>query len=222
VPFEGFDVEAEPERRKDLQVFGIARVPATIMGDRFVHGWNPKALAELVGASYGERKQLAPAELAALLDRVLAATQRAMRQIPREHLGMKKPGRDRTVHQLGFHVFRISASFVDTREQGYLSADVFEERAPAEMVDGEAVARYGDTVRRRIADYVTRPAWCDGTVDTYYGLQGTHDFMERTTWHAAQHLRQIYWFLDQMGVKAEAPITDTDLAALPIPRDVWS
>jgi hypothetical protein len=222
VPFEGFDVEAEPERRKDLQVFGIARVPATIMGDRFVHGWNPKALAELVGASYGERKQLAPAELAALLDRVLAATQRAMRQIPREHLGMKKPGRDRTVHQLGFHVFRISASFVDTREQGYLSADVFEERAPAEMVDGEAVARYGDTVRRRIADYVTRPGWCDGTVETYYGLQGTHDFMERTTWHAAQHLRQIYWFLDQMGVKAEAPITDTDLAALPIPRDVWS
>ena len=220
--FEGFDVEAEPERRKDLQVFGIARVPATIVGDRYVHGWNPKALAELVGASYGERKQLAPGELAALLDRVLAATQRAMRQIPREHLGMKKPGRDRTVHQLGFHVFRISASFVDTREQGYLSADVFEERAPAEMVDGEAVARYGDTVRRRIADYVTRPSWCDGTVDTYYGPQDTHDFMERTTWHAAQHLRQIYWFLDQMGVKAEAPITDTDLAALPIPRDVWS
>jgi len=222
VQFEGFDVEAEPERRKDLQVFGIARVPATIVGDRFVHGWNPKALAELVGANYGERKQLAPGELAALLDRVLAATQRAMRQIPREHLGMKKPGRDRTVHQLGFHVFRISASFVDTREQGYLSADVFEERVPAEMVDGEAVARYGDTVRRRIADYVTRPGWCDGTVDTYYGPQGTHDFMERTTWHAAQHLRQIYWFLDQMGVKAEAPITDADLAALPIPRDVWS
>jgi len=222
VHFKGYDVEAEPERRKDLEVFGIARVPATIVGDRFVHGWNPKALAELVGASYGERKQLAPAELAALLDRVLAATQRAMRQIPREHLGMKKPGRDRSVHQLGFHVFRISASFVDTREQGYLSADVFEERAPAEMTDGDAVARYGDTVRRRIADYVAKPGWCEGTVDTYYGPQGAHDFMERTTWHAAQHLRQIYWFLDQMGVKAEAPITDTDLAALPIPRDVWS
>jgi len=145
-----------------------------------------------------------------------------MRQIPREHLGMKKPGRDRSVHQLGFHVFRISASFVDTREQGYLSADVFEERAPAAMIDGDAVARYGDTVRRRIADYIQKPGWCEGTVDTYYGPQGTHDFMERTTWHAAQHLRQIYWFLDQMSLKPEAPITDTDLAALPIPRDVWS
>src|SRR5262249_30091515 len=82
--------------------------------------------------------------------------------------------------------------------------------------------RYGDTVRRRIADYVAKPGWCEGTVDTYYGPQGAHDFMERTTWHAAQHLREIYWFLDQVGVEAEAPLTDTDLAALPIPRDVWS
>ena len=90
------------------------------------------------------------------------------------------------------------------------------------MADGEAVAAYGETVRRRIADYVTRPGWCDGSVSTYYGPQTTHEFMERTTWHAAQHLRQIYWFLDQMGVRADAPLTDTDYDGLPIPRDVWS
>jgi pimeloyl-ACP methyl ester carboxylesterase len=135
VPFDGFDVENEPERRRDLEAFGIARVPATIFDGRVVHGWNPKALAELVGVRYAEHKQLAPAELARRMDAVLAATQRAMRQIPREHLGMKKPGRDRSVHQLGFHVFRLSVSFVDTREQGYLSADVFEEMAPAGMID---------------------------------------------------------------------------------------
>jgi hypothetical protein len=222
VKFEGFDVEAEPARRRDLEAFGVVRVPATILGDRIVHGWNPKALAELVGAEYEEREQLPPAELARRLDNVLAATQRAMRQIPREHLGMKAPGRDRSVHQLGFHVFRISAAFVDTREQGHLGSGVFDEQAPADMADGEAVARYGDTVRRRIAAYVARPDWCEGSVSTYYGPQSTHDFMERTTWHAAQHLRQIYWFLDRMGVKAEAPLTDADLAGLPIPRDVWS
>ena len=102
--FEGFDVEAEPERRRDLEPFGVARVPATIVGDRVVHGWNPKALAELVGARYTERLQLAPAELARRLDTVLAATQRAIRQVPREHLGMQAPGRDRSVRQLGFHV----------------------------------------------------------------------------------------------------------------------
>jgi hypothetical protein len=222
VAFEGFDVEAQPERRRDLEAVGVARVPATIVGDRVVHGWNPKALAELVGAHYAERDQLAPAELARRLDSVLAATQRAIRQVPLEHLGMKAPGRDRSVRQLGFHVFRLSAAFVDTREQGHLSADVFDEMAPAGMADGEAVARYGDTVRRRLAACFARPDWCEGTVGTYYGPQSTHDFMERTTWHAAQHLRQIYWFLDRMNVPADAPLTDAALAGLPLPNEVWS
>ena len=220
--FDGFDVEAEPERRRDLEPFGVLRVPATIFGGRVVHGWNPKELAELVGVRYEAHEPLSPAELARRLDLVLAATQRAMRQIPQEHLGMKKPGRDRTVHQLGFHIFRLSAAYVDTREQGNLSEHWFGENAPAEMADGDAVARYGDTVRRRLADYEARPGWCDGTVSTYYGPQTAPAFMERTTWHAAQHLRQIYWFLDQMGVRADAPLTDADLAGLPFPREVWS
>ena len=220
--FEGVDVEAEPARRRDLEPFGVPRVPATILGDRVVHGWNPKALAELVGVPYEERERLAPAELARRIDMVLAAAQRALRQIPREHLGMKAPGRDRTVRQLGFHVFRLSLAFVETREQGHLSEHVFEEKAPEEMADGEAVARYGETVRARVREFCARPGWCDGLVSTYYGPQTAHDFMERTTWHAAQHLRQIYWFLDRMGVRADAPLADADLDGLPVPRDVWS
>jgi len=222
VNFEGFDVEAQPERRRDLEPFGVPRVPATIVGDRAVHGWNPEALAELVGAHYEEPPQLPPEELARKLDAVLAATQRALRQIPREHLGMKAPGRDRTVRQLGFHVFRLSAAFVDTREQGHLSEHVFEEQAPAEMADGDAVARYGETVRPRIAAYCAQAGWCEGGVSTYYGSQSTHDFMERTTWHAAQHLRQIYWFLERMNVQAESPLTEADLDGLPFPKEVWS
>jgi hypothetical protein len=135
---------------------------------------------------------------------------------------MKAPGRDRTLRQLGFHVFRLSEAFVDTREQGHLSEAWFEEQAPADMMDGAAIARYGDSVRGKLTAYSAQPGWCDGDVSTYYGPQSTHDFMERTTWHAAQHLRQIYWFLERMGVAAEAPLTDADLEGLPIPRDVWS
>ena len=220
--FDGFDVEAEPARKRDLEPFGIPRVPATIVGDRVVHGWNPKALAELVGARYEERQQLSPAELARRLDIVLTATQRAIRQVPLEQLGTKAPGRDRTVRQLGFHVFRVSASFVDTREQGHLSEHWFEESPPAEMADGEAIARHGETVRLRVAAYCAQPGWCDGMVSTYYGPQSAHDFMERTTWHAAQHLRQIYWLLDRMGVRPESPLADAAFDGLPLPIEVWS
>jgi hypothetical protein len=218
VAFEGVDVEAEPARRADLERFGVMRVPATIVGDRIVHGWNPQALAELVGVTYRASKKLTPAELAERMDLVLAATQRAIRQVPREHLGMKYPGRDRTVHQLGFHVFRVAASFADTREQGLLDGAWFEENAPATMADGDAVARHGETVRRRLRAYFAQP----GEVSTYYGPQSAPEFMERTTWHCAQHLRQIYWFLDEIGVLKDAPLTDADLDGLPFPREIWS
>jgi hypothetical protein len=222
VKFDGFDVEAEPARKRDLEPFGVPRVPATIVGDRVVHGWNPKALAELVGVPYVEQGPLPAAELAQRLDTILAATQRALRQIPVEQLGMKGPGRDRTVRQLGFHIFRVGASFVDTREQGNLSETWFGEDPPAEMADGDALARHGDAVRRRLSAYFAKPDWCDGNVSTYYGPQTAHAFMERTTWHTAQHLRQIYWFLDRMGVRADSPLSDADLEGLPFPREVWS
>lgn len=220
--FEGFDVEAEPARRADLERFGVMRVPATIVGDRVVHGWNPQALAALVGVPYHAARKLTPDQLAERMDTVLAATQRAIRQVPREHLGMKYPGRDRTVRQLGFHVFRVAASFADTREQGHLDGAWFEENAPATMADGAAVARHGEAVRERLRAYFSRPGWCDGEVSTYYGPQSAPEFMERTTWHCAQHLRQIYWFLDQIGVEKDAPLTDADLEGLPFPKDVWS
>jgi hypothetical protein len=222
VAFDGFDVEAEPARRADLERFGVTRVPATIVGARIVHGWNPQALAELVGVAYRAPKKLTPTELAQRMDSILAATQRAIRQVPRGRLGMKYPGRDRTVHQLGFHVFRVAASFADTREQGHLDGAWFEENAPATMADGDAVARHGEAVRQRLREYFARPGWCDGEVSTYYGRQAAPEFMERTTWHCAQHLRQIYWFLDEIGVEKDAPLTDADLEGLPFPREVWS
>src|SRR5687768_15844186 len=101
---------------RDLERHGVPRVPATITGDRVVHGWNPEALAKLVGVKYEAATRLAPDELARRLDRVLEATQRAVRQFPPGGLETKAPDRDRTVRQLAFHVFRLSLAFRDARE----------------------------------------------------------------------------------------------------------
>ena len=145
-----------------------------------------------------------------------------MRQVPAEHLGMKHPERDRTVRQLGFHVFRLSLAFRDAMRERRLPKAWLDEDAPAALADGPAVAGYGGEVRGQLADHFRRPDASAGVVETYYGPQTAHDFMERTTWHAAQHLRQIYWFLDRMGVRADSPLADADFDGLPIPRDVWS
>lgn len=222
VSFKGVDVEAEPALLEDLLRLRIPGVPATVIGDRVVHGWNPRALAELVGVTYVEGERLSPEQLAQRLDAILAANQRLLRQIPLDRMGLKGPGRDRTARDLGYHIFRLSAAFVDCREQGHFPETWFHEKAPAGMVDGEAIARHGQGVRERLAAWFARPGWCDGVVHTYYGSHHAHDLMERTTWHAAQHLRQMYWFLDQMGIVPDGRLTDEDLRGLPFPREVWS
>jgi hypothetical protein len=222
VSYEGVDVEANPSAMADLERLGIPIFPATIIGDRFVHGWNPKALAELVGVQYTEEPRLTPEKLWRRLDRVLAANQAAVRAVPAAQLATTAPDRDRTLRELAFHVFRLSAAFADCREQGQFPEAWLLENPPAEMKDGAAIAAYGQQVRDRLAAFCAGPGWCDGRVTTYYGEQSAHELMERTTWHAAQHVRQVYWFLDRLGIKVGEGLSERDLQGLPIPVAVWS
>jgi hypothetical protein len=223
VPFEGVDVEAHPEGKRDLERLKIPRVPATITGDdRFVHGWNPDALAELVGVTVTKAERLPPEELAQRLDRVLDGAQRAIVQFSDAGLDAKAPDRDRTVRQIGWHIVRLSLWFRETREQGGLPDTAYNDADPASIGDAQAIVRFGDTARGKLREYFARPGWCDGSVETYYGRRTAHEFMERTAWHAAQHLRQLYWFLERQGVRPDRPLTDADFAGLPIPREIWS
>ena len=97
------------------------------------------------------------------------------------------------------------------------------ERAPADFTDGAAVARYGALVRGRVG------GWFDGAGDsefardanTYYGPQPAHEFLERTTWHCAQHLRQLHVLFDRLGLRAPAPLDETLLDRLPLPESIW-
>src|SRR5262249_45728727 len=147
ISFEGVDLERSPERWDDLTERGIPSYPATILGERAVHGWNPEALADLVGVAYDPGKRFTAEELGQKPDAILAANQRVLRQIPPSRLGLKHPERDRSVRDLGFHIFRLSEAFRDCREQGRFPETWFREGPPPEMADGEAVARYGQSVR---------------------------------------------------------------------------
>jgi len=85
------------------------------------------------------------------------------------------------------------------------------------------VARYGALVCARLS------GWFEGagtdeyqrTVQTYYGPQAADDLLERTTWHAGQHLRQLYVLADRLGVKPPAPLPADALAGLPLPEALW-
>jgi hypothetical protein len=48
-----------------------------------------------------------------------------------------------------------------------------------------------------------------------------HDLLERTTWHAAQHLRQLYVLADRIGVTPPAPMPVDAFEDLPLPASLW-
>lgn len=219
--FESIDVEARPESMSILRDYGITRVPAVIVEGRAVHGWNPAAVAGLVGATYDDGLVLPLEELKARLDRILLAARRAVSQVPVAHMHMQTPGRDRSVHQLAYHLFRVSQSYLDAKEQGYLPEAWFEERPPIDMPDMEAIACYGEQVRDRLLHWCEGHEAFEGTVETYYGPQLAVALFQRTVWHTAQHLRQLYALLEQIGVTPEKKLAAGDLAGLPLPQSVW-
>ena len=198
-------------------------MPALAVGDKAVHGWNPPAYAALLGVPYTESKQLVPRELARRMDRILESAQGLVARMDARQLDVIPPERKRSVRDLAFHVFRVGLSFVDTMDQGRMPDTWFEERAPVEMVDGGDVARWGALVRGRIA------GWFEGAgddefarvLDIYYGPQGAHDFLERTTWHCAQHLRQLYVLAERAGVTPPAPLPTDSFKGLPLPDALW-
>ncbi|MBI3798974.1 MAG: DinB family protein [Deltaproteobacteria bacterium] len=223
VAFEAVNVAGNPVALAELKRLGAPLVPAVTVGERIVHGWNPRGFAELLGISYSEEPRLSPTELAERLDRVLQATQRVLRQVPTGRLDARIPGGERTIRDLSYHIFRLSLVFRDAAIEDRFPEAWLLEKVPTELNTGEEIARYGALVRERLGEWFTghpeepflRP------VQTYYGPQSLHALLERTAWHAAQHFRQVCALLEGIGITPDQPLTAEDYAGLPLPATVW-
>jgi hypothetical protein len=216
-------VQSDPAALDELRRLNVPAVPAVAVGERAAHGWNPPAYAALLGVPYAAAPPLAPAVLAARLDVILGAAEVLLGQMPDQHMDWKPPERDRTVRDLGYHVFRLSLAFIEAMDAGQLPKAWLGETAPPDMRAARAVASYGALARARLT------GWFEGTaapeyarmLDVYYGPQSGHDLLERTTWHAAQHLRQLYAIADGLGVTPSLPLPTDAFRGLPLPDALW-
>jgi hypothetical protein len=46
------------------------------------------------------------------------------------------------------------------------------------------------------------------------------EYLERTTWHSGQHVRQLVMVLEMLGIEPDRPTKET-FAGLPMPDKVW-
>lgn len=216
VEFDDVNVAADPSAMEELRAIGILSVPAVIVGDRSMAGWNPTRLAELVGVVHQE-KAVPPEELIKTTRLVLDAAIRAVQQVPEDRWEAMHPQRKRPLRELVRHLLQVVDVSVDVDTMGIFPAKQWlVERDVPDMTGGARLGRYGEAVRARFDTWyaVIDPARFARMIDADVGPRTLNQVLERTRLHAAQHLRQVYAFLDMFGVTPENPITDDELRRL--------
>ena len=153
------------------------------------------------------------AELGALLERILETAERVIALVPAPRMEDTSPSDKRSVGDLGFHLFRLSAALVDAMDRGRLSAEWLREGRPPDLVDGRAVARYGALVRGRVSGWFegAGPSELSRVIDADEGPLRGHELLERTARHAARHLRELHAIGERLGLAPE-----------PLPADLAS
>jgi hypothetical protein len=195
-------------------------------GDQFVFAQNLEDVAEFVGLQGTGHTPLPPDELVRKWINVLRAAQRYVRQIPDEKMNDRViPNRERPIRLLAHHVFRIGEAFLETANDNVEYAAQHANVPPAEgtFTTGREIADYGETIVKRLQQWWSRleDKSCVRKLPTFYGPQPMHQLLERSTWHSAQHARQLSAVLERYGIEPQQRLTPDDLAGLPLPERLW-
>jgi hypothetical protein len=207
----------------ELGRLGARSVPVLSRGDDYVFAQNIGHVVKFLGLNEATGPVLSPAELMTRLDRFLDAAIRMVPQMPDAKLTTEVPNRPRTYRVLGHHIFRIPETFVEVANGAPLAYESLTARPPDTMQSTADIAAYGADVRQRLAKWWAAKSDKSGrdTVQTYYGPQTLHEYLERTTWHVGQHVRQWIMLLGMAGIEPDQPPGAADFAGLPMPSQVW-
>lgn len=216
VEFDEFNVVADPSAMDELVSRGIMSVPAAILGDQSMSGWNPGRLAELLEMELDE-EPVAPAELVRTVRLVLDAAIRAAGQVPEDKWEMTYEHRPRPLRELVRHLLHVVEVSVDADVLGVFPAQLWLKQVDAPYTTGRSrLLRYGETVRAKFDSWYARideDAFAR-IIDADVGPRTLNEVLERTRLHAGQHLRQVYAFLEMAGVEPDDPLTAAEMRSI--------
>jgi hypothetical protein len=225
VPFVSVNVLEDRQAFAELAALGVRSVPIVRRGDDWANGQVLREVARVAGIAWGGAQVLPPPELAERLITIQTAAQRLFAQIPDDKLGRLLPHRPRSHAQLAYHTFNIADAFLEHEVHGLpLKEGAYGRVPPPEMDSKAKILNYGRDVLAAFG------AWWAGPGQTtdfarkarvYYGDVTLHEFLERTTWHSGQHVRQMVMVLDMLGIAPDQPLGRETFAGLPMPEKVW-
>ena len=225
VPYESVNVLTNPNAETDLRGDGrngfpgrVARPVSSSARSRWT--MSPECIGRDV-----KFERLSPPEL---MDRWFYFSDTALEmvdRIPQEHLqALPIPNRNRTFHGLSYHIFQVPEAFLENAENGEEHFDkYFDSPPPDDVTTSVHVRAYGDRITARLRrHWQSLPDRSFGwTVKTFYGIQPSHHFLERSVWHMAQHIQRLQVVLDSYNVTLKRRIDEAKYKGLPMPDGIW-
>jgi hypothetical protein len=216
----------DPTGREQLLRLGAQTVPVLAKGEQYIFCQNLEDVAEFVGLQGTGHTPLPPAVLVKKWITVLRAAQRYIGQIPNQRFADRAiDNRDRSIRLLSHHIFRIGEAFLETAidDVEYWANNANVPPEDGSCTTGEEIAGYGDRIIERIETWWTQldDKSCQQKVKTFYGTPPMHQLFERSSWHSAQHVRQLIAVLERFGIEPNGRLTTDDLAGLPLPERIW-
>jgi len=193
------------------------------MGDRHVLILHTDQLRAFLGLA-ASTALASYRELAGAMNRILEAVERAVRQVPSERLSDPTPNRGRDLRELVVNIHdRIPpmAASLDTGSYPWKQGDDF--TASRRFTTSEGLADFCREVRTA---WFLRAGRLDDDaayemVQTRRGPVTHLQLLESQAFHAAQHLRQIYVFMRQIGIEPDRELTAAQMAPITLGEQVF-
>ncbi|MBP49789.1 MAG: hypothetical protein CL396_06860 [Acidiferrobacteraceae bacterium] len=225
IEFQSVNVLEDQNGFDELATLGLRLVPIVARGDNWANGAVFRDVARVAGFEWQEHAILPAAKLIRQIDRILVVAGACLSQIPENKLDTLLPDRPRSYRQLSYHIFQIPSVFLDRVEKNMpYTYEALISKLPEAITTQAQLLDYGQQVRSRLTHW-----WQQTGSNTdfsqpgkvYYGEVTLHEVLERTGWHSGQHTRQLILTLEKMGITPKQRLTVTDLAGLPLPKNVW-
>lgn len=192
-------------------------IPTVAADGECVPGVDLAAVAALLNLPFDMPTALPAAILRDRLRHVLATAMRLFGQLPEAALSNKLANRDRTYLALANHIVEIAACYLDVAAGQAFDTDA-SAAVPAQELGRGSLFRRTNAVSAQLAALSDN---AERVVETFFGPTALHSVLERCTWHAAQHTRQLADLLEGLRIEPDAPLTEAELDGLPMPAGIW-
>lgn len=225
VPFVSINVLDDPDAYRALADLGVRSVPIVQRGGAWANGQVLRDVAQVAGIPWGGAAMLQVPELYARLLTIQKAARSLFEDIPDARIGDHLPNRPRSYAELTYHIFNIADAWLEHEVQGLPLVEGAYDRIPA---PGDAnkvyVLGYGDRIMSALETWweqAGRSTDYGRRAHVYYGNVNLHEFLERTTWHSGQHVRQMTMVHGLLGLEAAGAPSPETWVGLPMPDKIW-